>query len=113
VDISDGNPRDPVQDFEIIAGELAAFSSELAAKPGIVVATKRDAATSAEKREALEKFAAERGLPFFAISAVTGEGIPELMAGMARTLATLPQEKPPAEEAGEVESTSAETSRTP
>jgi len=34
-----------VHDFEIICGELAAFSEKLAAKPMIVVGTKLDATT--------------------------------------------------------------------
>jgi GTP-binding protein len=113
VDVSDANPRDPVEDFEIIAGELASFSDELAAKPAIVVATKLDAATSAEKREKLREFAAGRGLPFYGISAVTGEGIPELTSGMARTLENLPAARPPAEEVSAVESTPSERDRTP
>jgi GTP-binding protein len=33
VDTSDASDRDPVRDFEIICGELAAFSESLAAKP--------------------------------------------------------------------------------
>ena len=45
MDTSDASDRDPVRDFEIICGELAAFSESLADKPMIVVATKLDATT--------------------------------------------------------------------
>src|ERR1700694_3525539 len=47
----DASYRDPVHDFEIISGELAAFSENLAAKPVIVVATKLDATTDRERLE--------------------------------------------------------------
>ncbi len=98
VDVSDGNPRDPVRDFEIILGELAASSPALAQKPMIVVATKLDAATSAEKCDRLREFAAARGLVFLGISAVTGQGIPELVRAVAEALGRLPR---PAAENGE------------
>jgi GTP-binding protein len=113
VDVSEANPRDPVRDFEIILGELASFSAELAAKPMIVVATKLDAATSPEKLEKLRQFAAARHLPFHAISAATGEGIPELVRGIAQALAGLPRQRPPAEEPAANKTTSPEHSNTP
>jgi GTP-binding protein len=83
VDVSDSTGRDPVHDFEIVMGELASFSEDLAAKPMIVVATKLDAAQDPDRPAALEALAKERGLPFYAISSVTGQGIPELKRAMA------------------------------
>jgi GTP-binding protein len=83
VDISDSTGRDPVHDFEIVMGELASFSEDLAAKPMIVVATKLDAAQDPERPAALEALALARGLPFFKISSVTGEGIAALKRAMA------------------------------
>ena len=43
-----------------------------------VVATKIDAAQDASRVESLRAMASERGLPFYAISSVTGAGIEEL-----------------------------------
>jgi GTP-binding protein len=83
VDVSDSTGRDPVNDFEIVMGELASFSEDLAAKPMIVVATKIDAAQDPERPAALEALARSRGLPFFKISSVTGEGIAALKRAMA------------------------------
>jgi GTP-binding protein len=83
VDVSEGSGREPVHDFETVMTELASFSEELAAKPMIVVATKMDAAQDAERVESLRQMAADRGLPFFAISSVTGEGLDELRHAMA------------------------------
>jgi GTPase len=83
VDVSESSNRDPVSDFEIVMGELAAFSDELVQKPMIVVATKLDAAQDPERVKALQKLARKKKLPFFKISAVTGEGIAALKRAMA------------------------------
>jgi GTPase len=91
VDTSDANDHDPVHDFEIIERELAAFSPSLAEKPMIVVATKLDATTNREHLEELRAFAAKRGLEFHAISSATGEGITELVRGMADALDRIPK----------------------
>jgi len=89
VDTSDASERDPVRDFEIICGELAAFSESLAAKPMMVVATKLDATTDRSRLERLREHCAERKLDFYAISSATGEGIAELVRGMADALERL------------------------
>jgi GTP-binding protein len=83
VDVSEANERNPVEDFDTILTELAAFSDELAAKPMIVIATKMDAAQDTERVEALRRHAAERELPFFTISSASGQGIEELKYAMA------------------------------
>lgn len=84
VDVSDATGRDPARDFEIVMEELRSFSQDLAAKPILVVATKLDAAQSPERVASLRRLARKRRLPFFQISAVTGQGIPALKRAMAR-----------------------------
>ncbi len=66
--------------------ELASFSEELAKKPMIVVATKIDAAQDPKRIAALKRLAKKRGLPFYKISSVTGEGIDELKRAMAEVV---------------------------
>jgi len=84
VDVSDASGRpDPVKDFEVIVGELANFGADLDAKPVIVVASKADVANP-EKLNKLKKYAQKKRLPFYEISAVTGQGIAELQWAMAR-----------------------------
>jgi GTP-binding protein len=83
VDMSETTGRDPVNDFEIIMNELASFSEELPKKPMIVVATKIDVAQDPERMQALRELAHERGLAFFEISSVTGQGLDELKFAMA------------------------------
>ena len=83
VDLSESTGRQPEEDFEIIMRELASFSEELAQKPMIVVAAKMDAAQDPERVARLRHLAEERGLPFFEISSVTGQGIEALKHAMA------------------------------
>ena len=92
IDTSDTTELDPVKAFEIIEGELAAFSEKLLEKPVIVVATKLDATTDRAKLEELRKYSNEHGLEFHAISAAAGEGLKELVRGIADALDRLPKE---------------------
>jgi GTP-binding protein len=95
IDTSDASISDPVRDFEIIEGELAATSASLAEKTKLVVATKLDATTDRTRLDRLRDFCAERGLEFHAISAVTGEGIPSLVHAMADAVGRLPAAERP------------------
>ena len=83
VDVSESSGREPAHDFETVMAELASFSEDLAAKPMIVVATKMDAAQDPARVESLRQIAAQRGLEFFEISSVTGQGLNELRYAMA------------------------------
>jgi GTP-binding protein len=95
VDVSEASGRDPVQDFETVMQELASFSEDLVHKPMIVVATKMDAAQNAERVDSLRKLAADRGLAFFEISSVTGQGIEELKRAMAERVLVEQSSRPP------------------
>ncbi|HWR50730.1 MAG TPA: GTPase ObgE [Bryobacteraceae bacterium] len=86
VDVSEATGRDPVQDFNIIMRELANFSEDLASKPMMLVATKLDAAQDPERIAALRQLAAEHEMPFFEISAVTGQGIDDLKFAMGERI---------------------------
>ena len=78
VDVSGAGERDSVHAFEVVMKELASFSESLAKKPLLVVATKVDALEDALPLESLRAMALERGLPFIAISSVTGAGLEQL-----------------------------------
>ncbi len=86
----DGAPGEPagegaVRDLETIEAELAAFDPRLMDRPRLLVGSKLDAARE-ERREELRAAARERGLPYFEISAVAGEGLPELVHAIADRL---------------------------
>jgi GTP-binding protein len=78
VDVSDSSGRtDPVNDYNVIMGELESFGADLEKKPVVVVASKMDVANP-DKLAALQKYARKLKLALYEISAVTGKGIPEL-----------------------------------
>jgi len=102
IDTSDMAEMDPVKAFEIIEGELGAFSETMLKKPMIVVATKLDATTDRTKLEELRAFCAEKGLEFHAVSAPTGEGVKELVRAMADALDKIPKETIDDEDSAEI-----------
>ncbi len=83
VDVSDGSGRqDAVEDFKVITEELRAFGHGLPAKPVLLAASKADSANP-DKVKKLQAMAKRRKLPFFLLSAVTGEGVDALKYAMA------------------------------
>lgn len=91
IDTSDASEADPVHAYEVISGELRAFSESLAEKPVIVAGTKLDATTDRTQLEALREFCGQRGLEFHAISAATGEGVRPLVRSIADALDKIPK----------------------
>jgi GTP-binding protein len=79
VDVSGFSGREPVDDLDVLRRELALFDRELARKPQLVAANKMDAVTDQDAVDRLAARAAEMGLPFHRISAVTGDGVPALL----------------------------------
>jgi GTP-binding protein len=80
VDVTGGyEGRDAVEDYKTINEELAAYASELAERPQIVVANKCDMPGTEDAIERLRQAAEKDGRPFFEVSAVTGEGLDELV----------------------------------
>jgi GTP-binding protein len=86
VDVSGASGRDPSHDFDVILSELESFSESLRAKPMFVVATKLDAAQDKALIKAVEKKAKKAKMPFYKISAVSGEGLPELLRGVTEAV---------------------------
>ncbi len=86
IDLDPATGRDPVADWESLQTELQAYSPSLAARPQVVAANKRDLLGSAARLESLQAFCRREGLPFFAISALTGEGLHSLRETLAAFL---------------------------
>jgi GTPase len=91
IDTSDSNAEDPVHAFEVINGELAAFSETLMQKPMIVVATKLDATTDRSRLEELRAYCQQHGLEFHSISAAAGDGVKVLVRSIADALDKIPR----------------------
>ncbi len=86
VDVSPASERDPVSDLEIVDREIEAYRDILAAKPQIIVATKKDVAQDPQRIKALKAAALKLGRDFHLISAVTGDGLEELIQSVGSRL---------------------------
>ncbi len=78
-------PGDPVADLETLEGELDAFDSSLLSRQRMVVGSKLDIA-HAGRRDALRQAAADRGLPYFELSAATHAGLKPWLSAVRRGL---------------------------
>lgn len=93
IDVSGVEGRNPVEDFNIINEELKQYSEKLANRKQIIVANKIDSMQDETLYKELEKMAKEKNIEIFKISAVTGEGLKELLTRVTEVLKTLPKEK--------------------
>ena len=89
VDVSGSEGRNAVEDFETINKELEVFSPELATRKQIIAANKVDMATD-EQIEELRKYADDRSIPIFFMSAAIADGTADMINYIAAQLATLP-----------------------
>ena len=83
VDIAPMAGPSPAEAYHMIRQEMALYSEALVAKPEIVVVNKMDL-TDAEER--LEAFRSDTGIDPVPISAVTGKGVPALVAKLVQIL---------------------------
>src|SRR5581483_1386560 len=91
---------DPVATYEAVREELELYNPALAAKPELVALNKIDRPDVRERLPLLlERFRQEQPqLRVIPVSAITTQGVKELTAALAETLAALPKEVPrPAE----------------
>ena len=81
VDAAGTEGRDPIEDIHAINKELALYSEDLAKRPQVIAANKMDALYTDrdELLERLEKEFGPMGYKIFPISAVSGEGVRELL----------------------------------
>lgn len=95
VHLLDGTRPDPLQDMDVINGELAQFRADLAAKPQVVAVNKIDLPDAAQRTGELKELLTARHIEPFFISAVTGQGVGPLLERVAQELSTLVQEEQP------------------
>jgi len=79
--------RDPAEDYQVVRRELGAYSPHLAAVEEIVVLSKCELDDGEVLAEHLAARARAAGRSFFAISAVTGEGVDALRGHLAERVA--------------------------
>lgn len=93
IDVSGLEGRNPTEDFYTINEELKSYSEKLSNRKQIIVANKIDVMQEETFYQLLEKLAKKEGLEIYKISAVTGEGIDELMNRVTEVLKELPKEE--------------------
>lgn len=87
--VSMSGERDPIEDYKLINKELKQYDELLANKKMIVVASKMDEDGAYELKE---KFDKELGINSIGISALTHEGLKELIYKIVQTLKEEPEE---------------------
>lgn len=86
--------RDPLEDIKAINRELEAYDPAILDKPQVIAANKMDVCMegSEEIIEKLRKEFEPKGIEVFSISAVSGQGVKELLYHVQELLKTCPEE---------------------
>ncbi len=92
IDVSGAEGRNPVEDFYVIQKELKKYNEKLSKRKQIIVANKIDAMQDETLYKELEKVAKKENMEIFKISAVSREGVNDLMKHIAEVLKELPKE---------------------
>ena len=95
VDAASTEGRDPIDDIYKINAELAAYKDDLEKRPQVIAANKIDAIYAQDGEDPVAALKAEfepKGIPVFPISAVSGQGLKELLYHVRSMLDELPEE---------------------
>ncbi|MEW5914400.1 MAG: GTPase ObgE [Thermodesulfobacteriota bacterium] len=76
----------PAEDLEAVRAELRAYDPALASRGGLVAANKLDLPQAQENLESFQRQVQAQGLEVFPISALSGQGVPALLAALAGRL---------------------------
>lgn len=82
VDAASTEGRDPIEDIRLINRELVSYNPDLAKLPQVIAANKVDVLQAEEEEQVIKKLRdafEPEGYPVFAISAVSGRGVKELL----------------------------------
>ena len=92
VHVLDGTSETAMQDYLQVREEMRLYNDHLQNKPEIVVVNKMDVLQVQENRTEIEKALGENGIHAMFISAVTEEGVGDVLDKVVEMLATLPVE---------------------
>lgn len=87
--------RDPINDIYAILDELKKYNIEIYKKPMVIAANKMDAMNDIEKETVIDMLKEEfepKGINVFPISAVTGEGVNELLWHLYKLVKEAPED---------------------
>lgn len=92
-DLAEGKAEELFERWEALRGEFERYSPELLARPYIVVGNKTDLPGADETAREMGLEFSSRGIEFYAVSALTGDQIPELVARIASFVRQHPRPK--------------------
>jgi GTP-binding protein len=95
VDAAGTEGRDPVQDIYAINKELEAYNEDISKRPQVIAANKLDVLSEEEANAAVEAVKAEfepKGIKVYPISAVSGQGVKELLYHVNEMLENIGEE---------------------
>ena len=90
IDLSQGNP---VETFNALIDEFKEYGANLASRPCIVIGNKIDIEGTEENSKLLQAEAEKISAPYIAVSALTGENIPQLIKNTAELVRKTPAVK--------------------
>ncbi|EHM13107.1 MULTISPECIES: GTPase ObgE [Jonquetella] len=94
IDLSSGTPDELERNWRVVVDEFAHYDPKLPERPSVVVLNKVDLWKGTDEQLAgLCAFFSERGLKAFVTSALTGEGIPQLIENVAGFVRDNPRPK--------------------
>ncbi|MBT7729024.1 MAG: GTPase ObgE, partial [Planctomycetaceae bacterium] len=82
---------DPLLNYKKIRQELSLYDESLGARPEIVIVSKSELD---EAKRVREQLSSETGLHVLAVSAVTGDGLQQLLHSITKRLAAKVDDKP-------------------
>lgn len=97
IHLLDGAAADPLLDWATINQELALYDVALDKKPQLVVLNKMDLPDARAWEPLIAERMAEEGIPFCAVSAVTSEGVRQMLYRVKQMLDALPETTPQVE----------------
>lgn len=95
VDAASTEGRDPIEDIYAINKELEAYNPEIAGRPQVIAANKTDMIFDNDEENPVQKIKDEfepKGIPVYPISAISGQGIRQLLYHIREMLDKLPKD---------------------
>ncbi len=94
IHLLDGAAKEPLEDWALINAELSMYNANLEKRPQLVVLNKMDLPDAIAWEPIIEEEITKAGYPFMSISAVTGEGMREMLYKVKQMLDEAPEPEP-------------------
>jgi len=102
IDLTEVNPESPLETYNTIMGEIEHYDPELARRESLIAANKIDIVGTEEAFFSLQNELEESGKKCYPISALTGEGVDDLLKGVFDILSEMGEYMPHEETADKI-----------